>query len=202
MAETVEEASELNDIQDKVIEPPKPEKKKRNPQKEPHIQAAIDNRRMIVASLAARGMRQTEIVAQLGSPTITRREGGQMKEYPNPSYMVNPESLQAWDKATISRDIAALRTQWRKSAEVDSDDYFGAQMAELQEVKRRMWAKDDMWGVARAIELEVKLTGTAKPQKLEHRWDDAQIGKVDKMADLFKLMREREAANKIDNGNT
>lgn len=167
----------------------------------PHVQAAIDKRREIVASLAARGMRQIEITNQLSSPIIKRRENGQMKEYDNPSYMINPESGEPWDKSTINRDIAALRAQWRKAALVDSDDYFGAQMAELEEVKRRMWAKDDMWGVARAIELEVKLTGTAKPQKLEHSWNDAQLGKVDKMADLFKLMREREAENKSGDSN-
>jgi hypothetical protein len=171
----------------------KPKKKKETP---PHIQAAIDLRRDMVASLVARGMRQTEITKQLATKTIMRREKDGLKEYPNPSYMENPETGLPYDKSQINRDVAELRKQWRKSAEVDSTEWFARQLAEIDEIKRKFWAKEDVWGVARAVELEIKLTGTAKPQKLQHSWDDAQLGKVDKMADLFKLMREREAENK------
>lgn len=165
----------------------KPKKKKNEVL--PHIQAVIDMRRDIVASLVARGMRQTEITKQLGTEIIIRNGKGQ----PNPSYLVNPETNLPFDKATINRDVMALKAQWRKSAGFNADGAFGRQLAEIDEIKRRMWAKDDVWGVARAVELEIKLMGTAKPQKLEHRWDDKQIGKVDKMAELFKMMREREA---------
>jgi hypothetical protein len=161
-------------------------KKKKNPQKEPHIQAAIDKRREIVASLAARGMRQVEIVNQLGSPTIKRRENGQMKEYDNPSYMVNPETQEAWDKSTINRDIAALRTQWRKSAAVDTDEYFGNQLAELQEARRVMWAKGDVWGVTRSLELEIKLTGSARPERKEIKLDDKQFEAMQKAEDRVR----------------
>lgn len=137
----------------------------------PHVQAVIDLRRDIVASLVARGMRQTEIAKQLATPTIVRNG----KEQPNPSYLINPESGEPFDKATIHRDVTALKAGWRKSAAFNADEFFGRQLAEIEEVKRRMWAKDDAWGVARAIELEMKLTGTAKPERKEVKLDDNQF---------------------------
>lgn len=187
------ETGKLEEVSvDEEIKP----KRKKNPKEDPRIQAVIDMRRDMVASLVARGMRQTEITKQLATPTIIRNG----KEQPNPSYLINPETGEPFDKATINRDVMALKAQWRKSADFNADGAFGRQLAEIEEVKRRMWAKDDIWGVARAVELEIKLMGTAKPQKLEHRWDDKQLGKVDKMAELFKMMREREAAKGDSNG--
>jgi hypothetical protein len=180
------EKLEQSPVEEKPKKEKSGEKKKDVP---PHVQAVIDMRRDIVASLVARGMRQTEITKQLGSPKIIRNGTA----VDNPSYLVNPETGEPFDKATINRDVMALKTRWRKSADFNADGAFGRQLAEIDEIKRRMWAKDDIWGVARAVELEIKLMGTAKPQKLEHRWDDKQLGKVDKMAELFKMMREREA---------
>ena len=137
--------------------------KKKKGKVPPHVQAVIDVRRDIVASLAARGMRQTEITKQLGSPTINRNG----EDYKNPSFLINPETGEPFDKATINRDIKALREQWRKSASVNSDEYFGEQLAELREARRRMWAKGNEEGVTRNLGLEIKLTGTAKPEKKE-----------------------------------
>jgi hypothetical protein len=133
----------------------------------PHIQAAIDKRRDIVASLVARGMRQTEITAQLAAQYIKKRVDGRMVEFENPSYMVNPETNQPYDKSQINRDVAWLKAEWRKAAKVASEEFFAAQLAELQEARRVMWAKGDMHGVTNNLALEIKLTGTALPEKKE-----------------------------------
>ena len=169
MAEEQLVTHEMNPETGKLEEVPvdsKPKKGRQGKKKKetaPEVQAVIEMRRDIVASLAARGMRQTEITKQLSMPTIRRGN----EELPNPSYLINPETGQPFDKATINRDIKALRAEWQKSAKVSADEYFGEQLAEIREVRRRMWAKNNEEGVLRSIALEIKLTGSARPEKKE-----------------------------------
>lgn len=135
----------------------------------------VDKRRDIVASLLARGMRQSEIVKQLSIPYITRKVDGQIQEYPNPSYMLNPKTGEPFDKATISRDFKYLKEQWQAEAQVNADEHFTRQFMELQELKRVAWAAKNITEIRQCIALEIKLLGTARPEKKEHRWDDEQL---------------------------
>jgi hypothetical protein len=171
-----------------------PEKKQRkNPQLDPRIQAVIDLRRDMVASLTARGMKQSEITKQLGSPTIARKENGEMVNYPNPSYLINPETGLPFDKATINRDVKALRAEWRKSAKLKGEEFFGEQLAAIREVRRKMWAKENEEGVLRSLALEIKLTGSAKPEKKEIEFGE-ETRKLFTKDDLEDLTDEQLAA--------
>lgn len=147
-----------------------------------------EKRREIVASLMARGMRQAEVVIQLGTEMIIR--GGDAIN--NPSYIVNPNTLEPFDKATINRDFKYLLKGWRENALMDSDDHFSRQLAELTELRRAAWARKDLAEVRQCLALEMKLLGTARPEKLEHSVNPDQLGKVDRFASLFQGMRRQE----------
>lgn len=146
-------------------------KSRKNPKKDPRIQAAIDKRREMVASLMARGMRQIEIVNQLGVPTIVRNG----TEIPNPSYLVNPESGLPFDKSQINRDVQFLRKKWRENAEEKTEELLSQQLAELREARRVSWARGDMDEVRLNMLAEIKLTGSARPEKKEIKLDDKQF---------------------------
>jgi hypothetical protein len=156
---------------DETKAPDAEKNKRKNPKKDPRIQAAIDKRRDMVASLMARGMRQIEIVNQLGLPTIVRNG----TEIPNPSYLVNPESGLPFDKSQINRDVQFLRKKWRENAEEETEELLSQQLAELREARRVAWARGEMDEVRLNMVAEIKLTGTAKPEKKEVKLDDTQF---------------------------
>jgi hypothetical protein len=70
----------------------------------------ISDRRAKVAELYLRGVRQTQIAADLD---------------------VN--------QATISRDLAALRDEWLQSALVDLDQFKAKELAKIDELEREAW---------------------------------------------------------------
>jgi hypothetical protein len=156
---------------DETKAPDAEKNKRKNPKKDPRIQAAIDKRRDMVASLMTRGMRQIEIVNQLGLPTIVRNG----TEIPNPSYLVNPESGLPFDKSQINRDVQFLRKKWRENAEEETEELLSQQLAELREARRVAWARGEMDEVRLNMVAEIKLTGTAKPEKKEVKLDDTQF---------------------------
>lgn len=149
----------------------------------------VAKRRDIVASLLARGMRQTEIVSQLGTQYIVRN-GTQIL---NPSYMVNPKTDQPFDKATISRDTKVLREQWQTDAHIHAEEHFSRQFAELQELKRVAWAAKNVGEIRQCIALEIKLLGTAKPEKIESEWGP-ETRKLFSQEDLSELTDAELAA--------
>lgn len=147
----------------------------------------ILKRREMVASLLARGMRQSEILTQLSTPQIKRN--GKIVE--NPMYLPNPNTGEPWDKATISRDTDALRKDWQDNAERDTDELRSEQLARSEELFRMAIARGDISECRRVLEFQMKLLGTAKPEKQEHRWDDSQ---------LQSMMSAKDALReKIDN---
>lgn len=101
-------------------------------------------RRERVASLRARGLSQREIVKALTD------EG-----------FKNPETNEAWGLVTICRDLKQLRNRQTKIADLETQQHMARQMADVLELKRIAWQTKDLKSVAKAIELEMKLTGTA-----------------------------------------
>lgn len=73
----------------------------------------IAQRRKIVAQLISQGYRQHEVVSLIQMEYIMIDE----KKIENPHYMVNPNTGEGFDKATISRDYKALKTRWRKQSD-------------------------------------------------------------------------------------
>lgn len=162
--------------------------------------AAKVHRQGIVRSLMARGMEQHEILHQLSTDKRYADEYVEQDgEYlPNPHFVGNVQTGEPVNKATISRDWREILAQWRAEALGDIDDHLSRQFAELREAKRIAQKAKDMrlWAILNAQEM--KLLGTPRPEKMEYRWDDEQIGKVDKLKHLFQEMRQREVKHDDD----
>lgn len=123
--------------------------------KQKHLAGVIDARRRRVAALKLRGMTAREICKALeGDP---ERGGG----------FLNPETNQPWSLGTIGYDLKWLSTQWQADAKADIAAHKAAQLAELHELKRAAWAKQDLELVRKCLTDEAKLLGTQAPQQLE-----------------------------------
>ena len=100
----------------------------------------IASRRERVAQLRLRGLTQRDIVEALAR-----------------SDMVDPKTSKPYSLATINSDLQAIETDWRDSAARSVDERKAAQLAELAEVKRTAWTKEDMATVLKAIAQETEL---------------------------------------------
>lgn len=139
----------------------------------------IDRRRSIIASLLARGLTQAEIMLTLNRPKYTNEfvtVGGEL--VPNPHYLINPNTGEPFDKSTISRDVKALREQWQDEALGDVDAIYSEQLFKIREAFRVAWSQNDIGEVRQLLALEIKLTGTARPDRKELRWDDNQFERL------------------------
>ena len=150
-------------------------------------------RREVVASLLARGLRQSEIVDTLSQAKYAHEvlPNGE----PNPHFIGNPVTGEPFNKATISRDVKHLMQVWRENAALDAEEHFARQLAELTELKRAAWSRKDISEIRQCLALEMKLLGTARPEKFEHDVNPELRGKLDKLAGLFQHMRDRETVN-------
>lgn len=117
-----------------------------------------------VARLRARGLSLRDIVAALGNPA-------------DPSiYMVNPRTGEPFNLTTIAHDIDAIRTEARERTRADVDEHRARQMEEINEMKRAAWAARDLKALGRAIELEMKLLGTAQAAELDVKSGGKPLG--------------------------
>jgi len=110
----------------------------------------IEARRERVASLRLRGLTEREIEAAL------EQQG-----------FINVETGKPFSHGTIAADLKALHKQWMANAARDIADHKADQLAELRELSRRNWAKDDLAEVRACLALEAKLLGTPAPEKLQ-----------------------------------
>ena len=162
----------------------------------------IDKRREIIASLLSRGMRQVEIVNQLGSPTVTRLVDGEQKTFVNTSYLINPITNKPFDKSQINRDVQFLRKQWRDKANAEMDELLTEQFMELREARRVAWTRGDMAEVRLNMLAEIKLLGTARPEKKEIKLDDKQFEAMQSAEERVKnkiaQMMSQAIASEVD----
>lgn len=115
-------------------------------------------RRRRVAALRLRGMTEREIHHALA-------EGGAPDEDDEP--ILNPETGRPYSATTVHNDLVAVREAWRRGAADDIAVLKGRELAELRRARVRAWEADDMGEVRRNIETEMKLLGTAAPEKSE-----------------------------------
>lgn len=108
-------------------------------------QDAIQLRREAVASLRLRGLSQREITVALASQ--------------NPP-IVNPTTGEPYSSITIKNDLDALKAEWRANASVDTAEHMARQLAELWNIKRAAWGAKDPELALKALDREMKLTGT------------------------------------------
>lgn len=128
-------------------------------------QDVIIYRQELVASLRARGLSLREIQVYLAS---IDPKTGQPR-------LLNPSTGEPFDIATLSRDLKKLRQASVKRAQESADEIRAQQLAEVREAKRSAWSQQNLPMVARFLEVEMKLTGTAMPDKKEINWAEEQL---------------------------
>jgi DNA-binding transcriptional MerR regulator len=122
----------------------------------------IIHRRELVGRFRLQGLSMREIAKALSAFASTDPLTG-ATEYP----FRNPDTGEPLNVATIKSDLDKLKDAWKKSSEITTDQHMARQLAELQEVKRLGFAKNNLQAVLRAIEDEMKLLGTAAPDKTD-----------------------------------
>ena len=112
--------------------------------------ARIEQRRLNVEQLSARGLGLWEIVNSLEELGIVNTKNGK------------PYSI-----ATVSRDLEEIETRWREMAVEERDIHKAQQLKELRSARRSAWKDRDYSEVRRNLETEMKLLGTESPNRLE-----------------------------------
>jgi len=112
----------------------------------------IRYRRQVVARLRLRGDTVTEIQDALASPDIN---------------ITNLDTGRPYSRGTIANDLKHIRAMWRESATADMTEHKASQLAELREARRAVWRDSDHSEVRQNLALEIKLLGTAAPERLE-----------------------------------
>ena len=147
--------------------------RKRNNNTKPEV---IARRQDIVATLTARRYSQREIATIMQTPPPPGHDG----RY----FFLNPVDNLPWSLATVNADVQAIREQWRANAQKSFGDRQADLLAEIQEVRKRGWQKDEMGTVQRSIDQEAGIFGVTAPQQLEL---SGRAGGPVQFADVSKL---------------
>lgn len=138
----------------------------------------IAKRQEIVATLTARRCSQREIVAIMAKQP-KRGEDGRY-------FFRNPQNNEPWSLATVNGDLKSIRARWQAEAQKSFGERQADLLAEIQEVRKRGWQKDEMGIVARSIDQEATIFGVTAPQQLElsgRSGGPVQFADVGKMSD-------------------
>lgn len=108
----------------------------------------IADRRRRVAAFRIRGLSQREIVRALEA-----------------SGVVNPNTGKAYALMTINTDLQAVREEWREDAQQDTAVHIASVHAQINEVRRRAWAAQDLDTVLKTLKQERDLLGLDQPLK-------------------------------------
>lgn len=112
---------------------------------------AIQLRRERVSQLRLRGLSTREIAEALAKGD--GKGNGELR---------NPETGKPYSHMTIVDDLKALKTDWKQSYLVATDEHAQRELAEIQEIKRLAWSQKDGRLALSALEKEMKLLGTMK----------------------------------------
>lgn len=110
----------------------------------------IELRRERVAAMLCRKMTQRQIVAGLA-------ELG----------MLNPETKEPYTLGTIHGDIKAIKRDWRKLRDTNTDTWMAEELASLDNLENAAWAAKDLALVLKVRESRRKLLGMDAPAKRE-----------------------------------
>lgn len=114
--------------------------------------AIMEARRRRVAALKLRGLTVREIQAELADPA---------------KGMVNPKTGKAYSLSTIGADLVILQKRWREASAKDIAKHKARELAELGEHRKSAWAQRELGEIRLGIALEMKLLGTAEPERRE-----------------------------------
>jgi hypothetical protein len=135
----------------------------------------IEKRREVIATLLARGLTQVEILEQMSKEHRQLPDGSIKK---NPMYLPNPKTGEPYDKSTISRDVKAIRLEWKKVRERSVEQWLDQEVAVLLEARRLAWGQRDYVEVRQNVLAMAKVLGLNEPQRFEHRFDDNQLEQI------------------------
>ena len=84
--------------------------------------------------------------------------------------LLNPDTGKPWSIATVNRDIKEIRAGWRAEYAASYDQHISGMMAEIREVRREAWRREDFDLVLKCCDRECKLLGLDQPDKLIVDW--------------------------------
>lgn len=125
--------------------------------------ATVALRRRQVAQLRARLLTLDEIHGAMADMAARGR---------NVAAVVNPGTGAPWSRSQIAKDLRWVEAQWEEDAREAGARYRGRILAELEEVKRRAWSKDNLRLVILANEKIAALLGLNAPHRLAHEGPD------------------------------
>ena len=125
-------------------------------------QAAIEERRQMVAHLRVRGATIREIATHLRTKGISRSIG------------------------TVHRDTKIIEEEWRQHARQDIATHKARQLAELNEIRRAAWRDKDYRLALQVLREEIALLGTDEPIVI--RWQQELKAQGHKTGDLFEQL--------------
>ena len=156
--------------------------------------ATIDNRRRAVAGMRLRHLTQREIVTQLPKMDI-----------------LNPDTGEPYSLGIVNSDLKALHKQWQEDAAQDTSVLVAMTRAELEEVRRKAWANNELAIVLRSLRQECDLLGLDAPTKVaptdptgtkeyDSSTDTERIGKLLGILDAARTRRDSDDSGRDDTG--
>jgi hypothetical protein len=70
-----------------------------------------------------------------------------------------------WSHGTVVNDYKAIRQEWRDAHKAELDEHRAEQLATLREHRRQSWGAREFAEVRQSVLAEMKLLGTAAPEK-------------------------------------
>jgi len=86
----------------------------------------------------------------------------------------NPVSGLPWSEATIKKDMAALKAEWKARREHAVDQHIALHLAKLERVQEETWKERQWSAYLTALEQHAKLLGLNAPTKLAPTTPDGQ----------------------------
>lgn len=109
-------------------------------------------------------MRRDKIARiRLDCPGIQQR---QVRQKLTEDGFINPKTQQPFSVGAIAKDYKVLDAQWRAERLRDLVEHGARQLAELQDLRSKARKEGDLRAALTALELEMKLLGTAAPTKI------------------------------------
>jgi hypothetical protein len=133
-------------------------------------------RKVLVARMALRGHTLDEITERL-------KEAG----------MVNPRTNRPWSRSVVHNDLMAAAAAWKADVQQATEDLQSRILAEIREVRRRAWNKDDLKTVLASIKHERDLLGLDAPTRVQIDYD-VMIQQVLSDLDTLDIAPEERAA--------
>jgi hypothetical protein len=112
------------------------------------------SRKLLVIRMALRGKTLDEITQQLQDAGV-----------------VNPRSGKPWSRSVIHKDLTDAAAAWKADVQQATEDLQSRILAEIREVRRRAWNKDDLKTVLASIKQERDLLGLDAPTRVQIDYD-------------------------------